>query len=62
MHSDPIARFNKVKLPEGFGGRLNAQLKANSDRNAAFYRSLFTPPAVPANPLRPTQPQAPEMR
>lgn len=62
MHSDAIARFNKVKLPQGFGDRLNLQLKTNSDRNAAFYRSLFTPPAVPASPLRPTLPQAPETR
>jgi hypothetical protein len=40
----PIARFNKVFLPEGFVQRISDLQKANSDRNAVFYRSLFAPP------------------
>lgn len=40
----PIAKFNRVTLPEGFIRRMNEALKANSDRNAAFYRSLFPAP------------------
>jgi hypothetical protein len=58
----PIARFNRVQLPESFVTRINQLLKTNSDRNAAFYRSLFPTPTAPASPLRPTQPQAPETR
>ena len=40
----PIARFNKLVLPEGFVDRINTLQKSNSDRNAVFYRSLFAPP------------------
>ena len=40
----PIARFNKLVLPDGFVDRINALQKSNSDRNAVFYRSLFAPP------------------
>ena len=39
-----LAKFNRVTLPEGFIRRMNEALKANSDRNAAFYRSLFPAP------------------
>ncbi len=41
---EPIARFNRVALPEGFVQRIKDLLKAQSDRNEAFYRSLFPPP------------------
>ena len=40
----PIARFNRLVLPEGFVQRINDLQKANSDKNAIFYRSLFAPP------------------
>lgn len=40
----PVAEFNRVLLPTGFVSRMNAQMKAQSDRNAIFYRSLFSPP------------------
>ena len=40
----PIARFNRIVLPESFVGRINELQKAQSDKNAIFYRSLFTPP------------------
>ena len=40
----PVAKFNRVYLPSGFVQRINQQLKARSDRNAVFYRSLFLPP------------------
>ena len=40
----PVAEFNRVKLPEGFVQRIKDLQKAQSDKNAAFYRSLFPPP------------------
>lgn len=40
----PIARFNRIALTEGFVQRIKDLQKANSDRNAIFYRSLFAPP------------------
>ena len=40
----PIARFNRIVLPESFVRRINDLQKAQSDKNAIFYRSLFTPP------------------
>ncbi|MBA3772339.1 MAG: hypothetical protein H0X13_07610 [Ramlibacter sp.] len=40
----PIARFNRVVLSEGFVQRIKDLQKAQSDKNAAFYRSLFSPP------------------
>jgi len=44
----PIARFNKVTLPAGFVQQINGRLKAQRDRNTAFYRNLLLPSAVPA--------------
>lgn len=44
VFDDPIARFNRIVLPEGFVRRIKDLQKQNSDRNAAFYRSLFAPP------------------
>lgn len=44
IYEAPIAKFNRIALPEGFVRRINEALKANSDRNAAFYRSLFSAP------------------
>ncbi|MDP1654661.1 MAG: hypothetical protein Q8K91_17545 [Hylemonella sp.] len=44
VFDDPVARFNHVELPEGFVQRIKDLQKQNSDRNAAFYRSLFAPP------------------
>lgn len=41
---EPVARFNRVVLPEGFVQRIKDLLKAQSDRNEVFYRSLFPPP------------------
>lgn len=40
----PIARFNRLLLPEGFVQRIKDLSKAQSDKNAIFYRSLFAPP------------------
>lgn len=40
----PIARFNRLLLPEGFVQRIKNSQEANSARNAAFFRSLFPPP------------------
>lgn len=40
----PIARFNRIVLPEGFIARIKDLQKAQSDKNAIFYRSLFAPP------------------
>ncbi|MEN9375242.1 MAG: hypothetical protein RL710_399 [Pseudomonadota bacterium] len=40
----PIARFNRIALTEGFVQRIKDLQKANSDKNAIFYRSLFAPP------------------
>ena len=40
----PVAKFNEVRLPSGFVQRINERIKAQSDRNAVFYRSLFAPP------------------
>lgn len=49
----PVAEFNRILLPPGFVSRMNTQMKAQSDRNAIFYRSLFAPPLgtrdVPGN-------------
>ena len=43
-YEPPIARFNRLVLPQGFVQRINDLQKANSDKNAIFYRSLFAPP------------------
>jgi hypothetical protein len=40
----PIARFNRLLLPEGFVQRIKDLQKAQSDKNAIFYRSLLAPP------------------
>lgn len=40
----PIARFNRLVLPESFVRRINDLQKVQSDKNAVFYRSLFAPP------------------
>jgi hypothetical protein len=40
----PIARFNRVVLSEGFVQRIKDLQRAQSDKNAAFYRSLISPP------------------
>ena len=40
----PIARFNRIVLPEGFVQRIKDLQQAQSDKNAIFYRSLFPPP------------------
>lgn len=40
----PIARFNRLVLPESFVRRINDLQKAQSDNNVIFYRSLFAPP------------------
>lgn len=43
-YEPPIARFNRLVLPLGFVQRINDLQKANSDKNAIFYRNLFAPP------------------
>jgi hypothetical protein len=40
----PLARFNRVVLPQDFVHRIQELQKAQSDKNAIFYRSLFAPP------------------
>ena len=40
----PIARFNRIVLPEGFVQRIMDLQKEQSDRDTIFYRSLFAPP------------------
>ena len=40
----PIARFNRMVLPEGFVQRIKDTMQAQSDKNAIFYRNLFAPP------------------
>ncbi len=40
----PIARFNRIVLPDGFVQRIKDLQKFQNDRNAAFYRNLFAPP------------------
>lgn len=44
VYGPPIARFNRLRLPEGFVQRIKEQLKAQSERNRVFSRSLFPPP------------------
>ena len=56
----PIARFNRLVLPESFVRRINDLQKVQSDRNAVFYRSLFAPTsgtkgAPSATPTTPNQ-------
>jgi hypothetical protein len=43
-YEPPVARFNRVLLPERFVQRIKDTQKVQRDRNAAFYRSLFAPP------------------
>lgn len=43
VFDDPIARFNKVFIPENFVQRIKDLQKAQSDKNAIFHRSLFAP-------------------
>lgn len=43
-YGQSVARFNKIYLPSSIVLRINDSLKANSDKNAIFYRSLFAPP------------------
>lgn len=43
-YETPVARFNRVYLPPAFVQRVNERMKAQSDSNAVFYRSLFPPP------------------
>ncbi|MDP3357500.1 MAG: hypothetical protein Q8M51_16765 [Polaromonas sp.] len=40
----PIARFNRIVLPEGFVQRIKDTMQAQSEKNATFYRNLFPPP------------------
>ena len=39
-----IARFNRVKLPEGYVQRIKSVLAAREQRKTDFYRSLFSAP------------------
>lgn len=40
----PIARFNRLLLPESFVQQVKNLQRTQSDKNAIFYRSLFAPP------------------
>lgn len=40
----PIARFNRIVLPQDFVQRIKELQRAQSEKNAVFYRSLFAPP------------------
>lgn len=59
----PIARFNRLLLPDGFVQQIKDLQKAQSDKNAVFYRSLLVPPlgtksapsALPATPATTNQ-------
>lgn len=44
VFDQPIARFNRIVLDEGFVQRIKDLQKVQSDKNAIFYRSLFAPP------------------
>lgn len=44
VFDEPIARFNRIVLPEGFVQRIKDLQKEQSDKDAIFYRSLFAPP------------------
>ena len=52
----PIARFNRVVLPESFVQRIKDTMQAQSDKNAIFYRSLFAPPLGTKAPADSNQP------
>lgn len=52
----PIARFNRIVLPEGFVNRIKDTMQAQSDKNAVFYRSLFAPPLGTKAPTDNAQP------
>lgn len=43
-YEEPIARFNRIVLPESFVQKIKETIQAQSDKNAVFYRSLFAPP------------------
>lgn len=44
VFDEPIARFNRIVLPEGFVQRIKDLQKEQSDKDAIFNRSLFAPP------------------
>lgn len=44
VFDDPIAKFNRVVLPDPFVQRIKELLQEQSDKDAIFYRSLFAPP------------------
>lgn len=44
IYTTPVAQLNRIVLPEGFVQRIKDTLKAQSDKNTIFYRSLFAPP------------------
>ena len=44
IYGVPIAKFNRLVLPAGFIQRIKEKQKEQSERNSAFYRSLFPPP------------------
>jgi hypothetical protein len=41
----PVARFNRIVLPEDFVRRINDVQKIQSDKNATFYQNVLRPPA-----------------
>ncbi len=43
-YDTPITKFNRIYIPAGFIQRIKEKQKDQSERNTAFYRSLFQPP------------------
>lgn len=41
IFGDPVARFNQVRLPEGFVQRIKDAINARRQRNSEFYRGLL---------------------
>ena len=54
VFDQPIASFNRIAIPDSFATRVNAQMKANSDKNSLFYRSLFPAPLGTAPSISPS--------
>ena len=52
----PIARFNRIVLPEGFVQKMQNTMQAKSDKNAIFHRGLFAPPLGTKDTADSTQP------
>ena len=59
-YEEPIARFNRIVLPESYVQKIKETIQAQSDKNAVFNRSLFAPPVgtkAPADIAQPAKTQ-----